>query len=176
MSSAKTNKNYLKIFLKFLRNDNIINVSRDVLDDCLNDLDNWCKSHNQRSGRQRVAKRRKDVDRLLKPGSYQSFLFSERSRAALTLIGELSQLRGMDILSRSNFCFIRDYIMTRIFLRLGSRTGVASNFTIEEFDKAQMCDNDGVVTWDFLIDEHKTATMYDDAVMIVENDIYSYML
>lgn len=172
VSTLKTYSIYLSTYFKFLRSEEIIPCSKDEIECRLNDLSLWGKSHRRKSNFQKLAKKKMDQKRLLIPGTKENFLQCKIACRAVRLLGEAQEGTTM---TRTDFCIVRNYILTRIFLRLGVRTGVAAELTMEAFNSGEKTTIKGVDLYDFNISNHKTAALYDDAILIVDQNVYMYM-
>ena len=107
---------------------------------------------------------------LVSPEQIEKYERSEDARNAIKLFGLYDQDSG-PLLNRQDYCTMRDYLYWQISLQNSHRSGVCSNLTLAEFQKAA-CE-DGMVR--IKVAKHKTAREYGTAKLYLKPHIFRYM-
>jgi len=160
----------IQIFLEFLlmtEHQLSENAKRNYQQAILTLLPNWRKSYLKEISRQHLtfqAKRSYNQNMQDDVKIYRSSQFSKKCE---NFLHALKQLDGIDAaLSRQDFCNIRNHLLLSISFRNANRSGVLSNFTLDDYYRSLHNHKEGDYAI-FRILKHKTDAAYGDACIVL---------
>lgn len=126
----------------------------------------WSKSYNCAVRKHKFNRAdEEEQEALVTPQQVSIFESSSVSRNAIMLFGEYSS-DSPPILTQTDYCCKRDYLITEINLQNKHRSGVSSNMTLEEFRDDM---------YRIKIKKHKTAYMYGHAKVYLKKHVFRYL-
>ena len=168
-SSASTYRNTLKDFLIFLELSKKIVVPPNVVQDLRGALKRWAKGNHQLFKVQRYERIKSTEKLILQPEEIAEFYNTEFCRESIKTFGLAA---AQEELSRSQFCMLRNYLLLRVYLKQGLRTGVCAMLTIKEYLARE---HDPVTNLTSIeVTEHKTTAAYGDAIIFLADDLANY--
>ena len=81
------------------------------------------------------------------------------------------------VINEQTHCKVRDWLITRVLIDNGGRSGVAANLTVKEFKEAVFYPGteEDLARWRMLVEKHKAAENYGAAVVWVYDNLYKLM-
>ena len=112
-----------------------------------------------------------DLDKLIKPEDVQKFAASEMVRRAVAVLGEHLEKVSDKTPSQTDYCLVRDHLITRLVIENACRAGNLANMTLGELAKATPDKGQIVVT----VMKHKTLTSLGPAHLVLSPTIYTWL-
>ena len=164
-ATAKTYKNALKAFYCFVGIRKVLFAPKNLIISLQASLDRLGSSYKKKIRKDKYQKMKATEKILLQPADMEQILASDVSKLALQ---KFHNADTSEIL-RQDYCLMRNYLLVRVFMKQGSRTGVLANLTLKDFLERKKDTTLDLVT--FSVTQHKTATQYGDAVIVINNDV-----
>ena len=182
----------LRLFCKFLtqeRKIDISNVSVDTLNARRDLMTSWWAAQKKKVLKKKAPK---VWQRLQEPSFKQLYNYSfeqlykvchgdQRFKAVKQLATTSEETnRGAEVrrvINEQTHCKVRDWLITRVLIDNGGRSGVAANLTVKEFKEAVFYPGteEDLARWRMLVEKHKTAENYGAAVVWVYDNLYKLM-
>ena len=112
-----------------------------------------------------------DLDKLITPENVQKFASSEMVRRAVAVLGQHMEKDGPKTPSQTDYCLVRDHLITRLVIENACRAGNLANMTLGELTKATSDKGQMVVT----VMKHKTLTSLGPAHLVLSPTIYTWL-
>lgn len=131
----------------------------------------WSSSYKKDSNRRHLEKQNEDLENLVTPEMISKFERSESARMAINYIDKLKEGNTLEI-NQSIYTLIRDYVLIELTFANAHRSGVLSNITIAEFEKAKETNQGSML---INVSKHKTADTHGPARVVISPTLFSYL-
>jgi len=156
----------MKHFCKYALDTNVGDDK--VIGTMHNRVSSWISTRRKEFGKHQQQKSDSDLNKLVTPEDVAKFQRSELVTMAIKLIGTSGDVSRH---AQMEYITVRDYLLVEIALTNANRSGVLANMTTNEFMAARLVDGQYVVS----VSEHKTATTYGAAKIVLTPSLYQYM-
>jgi len=130
-------------------------------------LPNWRKSYLKEISRQHLTFQAKTSYDHIMQDDVKLYRSSQFSKKCENFLHALKELDGIDAaVSRQDFCNIRNHLWLAISFTNANRSGVLSNFTLEDYYRSLQNHKEGDDAI-FRIQKHKTDAAYGDACIVL---------
>ena len=157
-SKPGTCKVYLGALAKFLRflivekPDKIV-LCAETVGEVREQVTEWMCSYKAPLAERRWEKQVEDLQKLVTPEAIQTFDKSQHARNAIKALGQcMERSVTVEAPSQTEYCTVRDYLLTSICINNACRAGPLSSMTLGDLRKVKVEDGQVVVT----VFKHKT--------------------
>ena len=171
----------LRLFYKFLMQEhkNIANVTVETLTARHELMTSWSSAQKKKVARRKLEKRDDDFKKLLSSDKLLKICHGNQHVNSVKQLGSSSEHTDGErdvsrILSDKSHCEVRDWLMTRILIDNGGRSGVVANMTTSEFKEAMFYHgiDDDPARYRVDVKDHKTAGVYGAAIVWIYDNLY----
>lgn len=165
---ATSIKKYLYSLLDFCEflvaeNIKITNVSSHDINTLIGRIKQWRKNYKNQEKLAKHVKAAEDLEMLVDSEQVKRYQDSENVKTALALFDKIENYPN-HVVTRTEYCSLRDHIYTAIHFSCAPRSGVTANMTMKEFELAKE-QSDG--RWLIEVWDHKTVQHYGPAKLLL---------
>ena len=121
----------------------------------------WRKKYSKNAKKEKIATRAKDYELLITPEQVEMYFNSDVAKSALAVLEKLED--ETYVISRTEYCSLRDHIYVIILFGNACRSGVPAGLLMSQYSEA-MTDSDGNVKMS--VADHKTDYIFGDAPIV----------
>jgi len=158
---------------------NIANVTVETLTARHELMTSWSSAQKKKVARRKLEKRDDDFKKLLSSDKLLKICHGNQHVNSVKQLGSSSEHTDGErdvsrILSDKSHCEVRDWLMTRILIDNGGRSGVVANMTTSEFKEAMFYHgiDDDPARYRVDVKDHKTAGVYGAAIVWIYDNLY----
>ena len=129
----------------------------------------WMCSYKKPLAERRWEKSMEDLKKLITPDQIQAFDKSEQARKAVSVLG--THMAKSEMPSQSDYCLVRDNLITRLCIENACRAGPLSNMTLGELQNA-ISDGEFMVA---NVMKHKTAVTHGPAAIVLSPTVFKWL-
>ena len=137
----------------------------------INQVRQWKKSLRGPLNNRRWQKQKEDLEKLITPADVQRFDKSKATQEAISILSAHIKNNPSQLPSKTNYCLVRDHLLTRITIDNACRTGPLANMTLGDLEKAKASNDQMVVT----ILKHKTLTACGPTNLVLGPKVYNWL-
>ena len=173
-----TCKAYLGALAKFLRflivekPDKMV-LCAETVGEIREQVTEWMCSYKAPLAERRWEKQVEDLQKLVTPEAIQTFDKSQHARNAIKALGQcMERAITVEAPSQTEYCAVRDYLLTSICINNACRAGPLSSMTLGDLRKAKVEDGQVVVT----VFKHKTLKAHGPATVVLNPTIHKWLM
>ena len=130
----------------------------------------WRKKYSKNAKKEKIATRAKDYKLLITPEQVEMYFNSDVAKSALAVLEKLEA--ETYVISRTEYCSLKDHIHVIILFGNACRSGVPAGLLMSQYLEA-VTDSDGNVKMS--VADHKTDYIFGDAPIVLRKDHFDIL-
>ena len=147
-------------------------INKDKCDEGLIKVTRWISSLKEESKKRTVQLRLDEEKTLLSKKDITRFYTCDGHKSAVELLKSIQRTGTASMIDQTSVSAIRNHLILWLLPENGHRSGAVINATVQEFNEAEVADEEHRV---MRVKKHKTFSTYGPCNIVISNEVYEYL-